>query len=68
MKGVKSDLALVLDRSTFLGGVTADILELLATQTALAEAQQERIRCVAEYRSARFRLLANSGVLGGDLD
>jgi outer membrane protein len=42
----------------------ADILELLSTQTAVAEAQQERIRCIAEYRSARLRLLANAGVLG----
>lgn len=41
----------------------ADILELLSTQTALAEAQQERIRCVADYRSARLRLLANAGQL-----
>jgi outer membrane protein len=41
----------------------ADILELLTTQMALAEAQQERIRCLAEYRSARLRLLANAGAL-----
>ena len=46
----------------------ADILELLSTQTALAEAQQERIRCIAEYRSARLRLLANAGILGHDLE
>lgn len=46
----------------------ADILELLTTQTALAEAQQERIRCIAEYRSARLRLMANAGVLGRDLE
>jgi len=46
----------------------ADILELITTQTALAEAQQERIRCIAEYRSARLRLLANSGLLGHDLE
>lgn len=42
----------------------ADILELLSAQTTLAEAQQERIRCIAEYRSARLQLLANMGVLG----
>jgi outer membrane protein len=42
----------------------ADILELLNTQAALADAQQERIRAVAEYRSARLRLLANTGILG----
>lgn len=42
----------------------ADILELLNTESALADAQQERIRAIAEYRSARLRLLANTGVLG----
>ncbi len=42
----------------------ADILEVLNTESALADAQQERIRAVAEYRSARLRLLANTGILG----
>ena len=42
----------------------ADILELLTAQTVLADAQQERIRCVAEYHAARLRLLANAGMLG----
>lgn len=42
----------------------ADILELLNTESALADAQQERIRALAEYRSARLRLLANTGILG----
>lgn len=42
----------------------ADILELLSTQTALADAQQEKIRCVSEWRSARLRLLASAGLLG----
>lgn len=42
----------------------ADILELLISQNTMAEAQQERIRCVAEWRSARLRLMANAGVLG----
>jgi outer membrane protein len=42
----------------------ADILEMLATQSALLEAQQERIRCQAEWRSARLRLLASAGILG----
>ena len=42
----------------------ADVLELLATQSALADAQQERIRCVSEWRSARLRLMANAGGLG----
>ncbi|WP_180278358.1 TolC family protein [Janthinobacterium sp. BJB301] len=44
----------------------ADILEMLNTQSALLEAQQERIRCQAEWRSARLRLLASAGVLGRD--
>lgn len=42
----------------------ADILEVLNTQTALADAQQERIRCLSEWREARLRLMANAGVLG----
>ncbi|MDO8064778.1 TolC family protein [Janthinobacterium sp. SUN206] len=42
----------------------ADILEMLNTQSALLEAQQERIRCQAEWRSARLRLLASAGMLG----
>ena len=42
----------------------ADILELLSSQSDLAQAQLERNRCLAEYRSARLRLMANAGVLG----
>jgi outer membrane protein len=41
----------------------ADILELLGAQAALADARQERIRSVADWRSARLRLLATSGLL-----
>jgi outer membrane protein len=41
----------------------ADILELLTTQSALADARQERVRSLADWRSARLRLLATSGVL-----
>lgn len=44
----------------------ADILELLNTQAALADAEQERVRAVAESRSARLRLLASAGFLGLD--
>ncbi|OFA05315.1 outer membrane efflux protein BepC precursor [Janthinobacterium sp. HH107] len=44
----------------------ADILEMLNTQSALLEAQQERIRCQAEWRSARLRLLASAGMLARD--
>lgn len=42
----------------------ADILEMLTTQTALAEARQERIRSLAEWRSARLRMLASAGMMG----
>jgi outer membrane protein len=42
----------------------ADILEILNTQAALSNAKQERIRCLAEWRSARLRLLANAGLMG----
>lgn len=45
----------------------ADILEILNTQTALADAQQERIRTLAEWRAARLRILASSGLLGQSL-
>lgn len=41
-----------------------DILEILGTQTALSDARQERIRCLAEWRSARLRLMASAGALG----
>jgi outer membrane protein len=42
----------------------ADTLEMLNVQAALADAQQERIRCLAEWRGARLRLLASAGLLG----
>ena len=42
----------------------ADVLEVLSTQNSLADAEQERVKCLAEWRSARLRLLASSGVLG----
>ncbi|MFL6678132.1 MAG: TolC family protein [Burkholderiaceae bacterium] len=41
-----------------------DVLELLAAQSALSDARQERLRCLAEWRSARLRLFADSGTLG----
>lgn len=41
----------------------ADVLELLNAQSALAEAQQERVRCLADWRSARLRLIASVGGL-----
>ncbi|HEV7814903.1 MAG TPA: TolC family protein, partial [Janthinobacterium sp.] len=42
----------------------SDILDILNAQNALADARQERVTCVAEWRSARLRLLANTGQLG----
>ncbi len=42
----------------------ADILEILSTQAARADAAQERIRSQAEWRSARLRLLAAAGRMG----
>jgi outer membrane protein len=42
----------------------SDILELLSTQNTLADAHQERIRCLADWHSARLKLLAAAGVLG----
>jgi outer membrane protein len=41
----------------------ADILEILNTQAAFFDAQQERIRSLAEWRSARLRMLAAAGVM-----
>jgi outer membrane protein len=41
----------------------ADILELLASESQLTDALQERVRCVSEWRSARLRLLADAGRL-----
>ncbi len=42
----------------------ADILELLSTLNILADAQQERVRCLSDWRSARLRLMSSAGVLG----
>lgn len=42
----------------------ADILEVLNAQSALADAQQQRIQAIAEWQSARLSLLANTGILG----
>ena len=41
----------------------ADILEILNIQNAFFEAQQERIRGLAEWRAAKIRLLATAGAL-----
>jgi outer membrane protein len=42
----------------------ADVFEMLSSEQALAEAEQERLRCVVEWNSARLRLRASAGVLG----
>jgi outer membrane protein len=41
----------------------ADVFELISSQNALADAQQERVRCLSEWRSANLRLLANVGII-----
>jgi len=41
----------------------ADIIELLTTQSTRADAEGERIRCLAEWRAARLMLLASAGRL-----
>jgi outer membrane protein len=42
----------------------SDILEMLNVQVAFADAGQERVRALAEWRSARLRLLASAGTVG----
>lgn len=58
-----AQLALMSSRNRYEHGV-ADILEVLNAQSALADAQQERVRCETDWRSARLRLRAAAGVLG----
>jgi outer membrane protein len=42
----------------------ADIIEVLSTQSALADAWNERVRCLAEWNSSRLQLLATAGKMG----
>ena len=42
----------------------SDLTEVLIAQSALADARQQRIQTLAELRSARLRLFANSATLG----
>lgn len=42
----------------------ADIVEMLNAQSALSEAEQERVKALSDWRSARLRLLANAGRMG----
>jgi outer membrane protein len=55
--------ALTVSRRRYDKGA-ADITEILSTQSTLSSAQRERIRCLAEWQSARLRLLANAGQMG----
>lgn len=45
-------------------GGAADVLELLNAQSGLSDALLERVRSLAEWQSARLRLLADTGMLG----
>lgn len=58
-----AQLALTSSRRRYDHGV-ADILEVLNAQSALTDAQQERVRSESDWRSARLRLRAAAGVLG----
>ncbi|RKT21713.1 outer membrane protein [Paraburkholderia sp. RAU2J] len=49
----------------YLAGV-GNILELLNAQMALANAQQQRVQALADWRSARLRLAGSLGRLGPD--
>jgi len=42
----------------------ADLIEVYTAETALADARQERIQCLAAWRSSRLRLVASVGRLG----
>lgn len=42
----------------------ADIMEMLNSQKELADAKQERVRAISDWRSARLRLMAAAGQLG----
>lgn len=42
----------------------ADITEMLSTQATLSDARHQRIRSLAEWHSARLRLLASAGKIG----
>lgn len=42
----------------------ADITELLSTQSALADARNERVRSISDWNSARLQLLSSAGAMG----
>ncbi|MBN3759525.1 TolC family protein [Burkholderia sp. Ac-20365] len=60
---VSAESALASSRNRYEHGA-ADILEMLNAQSALADAQLERIRSESDWRSARLRLMAGPGMLG----
>jgi outer membrane protein len=43
---------------------SASILELLTSQSNLADAEQQRVQCLSEWYAARLRLLTSAGALG----
>lgn len=55
--------ALVVSQRKYDKGA-ADITELLSTQSALADARNERVRCLADWNSARLQLLSSAGAMG----
>lgn len=55
--------ALAVSRRRYDKGA-ANMEEVLSAQAALSDARSERIRCIAEWNSARLQLLANAGKLG----
>jgi len=42
----------------------ADITEILSTQADLANAMNERVRCLAEWHASQLQLLASAGKMG----
>ena len=60
---IAAESALASSRNRYEHGA-ADILEMLNAQSALADAQLERIRSESDWRSARLRLMAGAGMLG----
>ena len=50
----------------YAGGV-ADIQELLSAERVASEAHRERTRCLAEWRTARIKLMSYVGLLGFSL-
>ncbi len=55
--------ALAVSQRRYDNGV-ADITDVLGTQAAMADALNERVRCLAEWQSARLQLLVSSGRFG----